>query len=127
MSLGAFEDRSETGSGKNEEQFVRLMVAGGLLRRRRIRKMILAHLLRERGEGGGDEETEESEEGFEGGGEGQKFAHLLIASGLLRRRRIRKVILAHLLRERGEEMEESGSEEGFGRRGGREAHSEAVH
>ena len=99
------------------------LATGGLLRRRRVRKLILAHLLRERMEGA----DEGMEEGF-GGGEEHQLARFLIASGGLHRRRIRKMILAHLLRERGEggeEMEGLGEEE-EGRRGGGEAR-EAVH
>jgi hypothetical protein len=106
------EEGEEVGGG--EHRLARLVIASGILRRRRTRRMILAHLLRERGEGGGfGEEFGETEEP-EFGSPDRKFAKLLIASGILRRRRTRRMILAHLMRERGEEFGEEEGEEGFG-------------
>ena len=96
--------KSKTDEGDEDRNVVRLLVAGGLLRKRRRRKLLLAHLLRERGEGGEDIEAE-GEEFDEDDGEGgdRKFVKALIASGMLRKRRRRKMLLAHLIRERSAE------------------------
>ena len=63
--------------------------------------MLLAHLLRESGEAGEEEDEGQDEDG-EGGGE-HKLARLLIGKGMARRARARRMLLAHLLRERSEE------------------------
>jgi hypothetical protein len=61
--------------------------------------MLLAHLLRERH--GEDEDMGDEEEGMEGGGD-RRLMRLLIGSQILRRQRVRRMLLAHLLRERRE-------------------------
>jgi hypothetical protein len=70
-----------------------------MLRRRRIRRALLAHLLRERRE---EEDEDEDEDEGEGEGEGgeRRMLRLLVGSRLLRRRRMRRALLAHLVRER---------------------------
>ena len=102
------------GGRSPDRKLVRFLIASGILRRRRIRQMVLAHLLRERGEGGerefGAYEGFEGEE--EGGGDDRRIVRQLIASGMLRKRRIRRMLLARLLRERGEFGEEGGEMEG---------------
>jgi len=73
-----------------------------VMRRARARRMLLAHLLRERGEGGEEEDEGEDEYGEGGGGEHQ-LARLLIGKRAMRRGRARRMLVAHLLRERSEE------------------------
>ena len=91
--------------GDEDRKLVRALIASGVLRRRRIRRALVAHLLRERGEQGDIED--EGEDYEETGGEGRdRLVRALIASGLLRNRRRRRMLLAHLRRERGEEEDE---------------------
>lgn len=99
------DDSSESGEGK-ERQIAKLLIASGALRRRRTRRMILAHLMRERGEAEG--EDEDSDDEFAEGGEDRdkQIAKLLIATGVLRRRRTRRMLLGHLARERREGEDE---------------------
>jgi hypothetical protein len=118
------EFEAEEGGGVSDRGIVKFLIASGVLRRRRMRKMILAHLLGERGGMGvesefGEHEGFEGFGGFEGVGEGgvsdRKIARFLIASGILRRRIIRKMVMAHLVREHGEGIEsEFGEHEGVG-------------
>jgi hypothetical protein len=97
---------------------MRLLVGSRVLKRRRVRRALLARLARERDEP--DDEAEESDEeiGAEGGDRERKFLRLLLGSRMLRRRRVRRAILAHLLKQRGEtddeydEGEEGDDEEG---------------
>jgi hypothetical protein len=104
----------EEGGPSSERKIARFLIASGILRRRRVRQMVLAHLLRERREGGeaefGEHEGFEAEE--EGGGEDRRIIRQLVATGVLRKRRIRRMLLARLLRERGEFGEEGGEMEG---------------
>ena len=98
---------------KSERKIARLLIGSRLLRRRRLRNLLIAHLLRERGEAGEEEDEGEDEYGEEGGGGEHKLVRLLIGSRILRRRRVRRMLLGHLLRERGEagEEEDEGEEE----------------
>ena len=43
---GSPDDKTERGG--DDAQLVRKLIAGGMLRRRRLRRLLLAHLLRER-------------------------------------------------------------------------------
>ena len=103
-----FETEDEDGEGEegtgdgDERRIAKLLIGSRLLRRRRLRNLLLAHLLRERGEA--EEEEDEGEEGSDEdeGDSGRRFVRLLIGSRILRRRRARRMLLAHLLRERGE-------------------------
>ena len=86
-------DRDEVGSeggGRDEKQIVRLLIGSRMLRRRRIRNLLLAHLLREGRE-------REDEDGDEGGSEERRLVRLLVAGGAIRRRRVRRLLLALLL------------------------------
>jgi len=69
---------------------VRLLIGSRMLRRRRIRTLLLAHLLRE-----GQER--EDEDGDEGGSEDHRLARLLIGGGIARRGRKRRMLAARLL------------------------------
>lgn len=100
------EDSAENGEGK-DRQLARLLIASGVLRRRRSRRMILGHLMREHGEAEGGEDEDSDDEFAEGGEDRDKqMAKLLIATGMLRRRRTRRMILAHIARERREGEDE---------------------
>ena len=93
---------------------MRLLIGSRLLRRRRLRRMLLAHLLRARGEAQEAGDEDESEDELAEGGDGDhRLMRLLIGSRLLRRRRARRMLLAHLLRERSgaEEEEDEGEAE----------------
>src|SRR6516225_8566006 len=86
---------------ESEGRIARLLIGSRLLRRRRLRNLLITHLLREKGEA--EEENEgEDEYGEESGGGEHRLARLLIGSRVLRCRRVRRMLLAHLLRERGE-------------------------
>jgi hypothetical protein len=78
------------------------LIGSRILRRRRIRRAVLLHLLRERREGEDEDEDEDEGEGDEdeGGGGERRLLRLLVGSRLLRRRRMRRALLAHLARER---------------------------
>lgn len=104
---GEDSDESDEESGEDDGEFARLLVGSRLLRRRRVRRALLAHLIRE--SAGGDEESEESdEESDEDGGDREgRFVRLVIGSRVLRRRRVRRAVLAHLLKARAEAGEES--------------------
>jgi hypothetical protein len=109
--LEGVETEHEGEQGGDESRLVRLLV-GGRIRRRRLRRLLLAHILHDRMEDRG----EEGEEGEEGGtDEERRLVRMLIGTSMMRRRRLRRLILAHLLRERFEERggeEEEGGEEG---------------
>jgi hypothetical protein len=75
--------------------FVRLLIGSRMLRRRRIRTLLMAHLLRERQE-------RDDEDGDEGGSEDHRLARLLIRGRIARRRRLRRLLLAKLLKEQHE-------------------------
>ena len=88
-------------------ELVRALIASKILRRRKVRRAILIHLLKAKAEtefeGSDDSETESDEEtGDEGGGEDREIVRALIASKMLRRRRVRRALLTHLLREKEE-------------------------
>src|SRR6516162_7203987 len=83
-----------------ERRLARLLVGGSMIRRRRLRALLLAHLFRE-----GREEDEEGE-GEEGGrDEERRLVRLMLAGGMVRRRRLRRLLLAHLLGERRHERQ----------------------
>jgi len=63
--------------------------------------MLLAHLLHERGEA--EEEEDEGEDEFaEEGGREHRLMRLLVGRGMRQRKRARRMLMAHLLREREE-------------------------
>ena len=107
--------------GETERRLVRLLIGSRMLRRRRVRRAVIAHLLKERGEGEGDEGEGDEAEGDEDGGEDggveggdteRRLVRLLIGSRMLRRRRVRRALLAHLLKERGEGGGDEDADEG---------------
>jgi hypothetical protein len=89
-----------------EQELVRLMLGGKMLRRHRLRQALLAHILREKGEEEGGSEAEGFEDETESGTDEHKLARLLIGKNIVRRRRLRALMLAHLLREKREAAEE---------------------
>src|SRR5579872_1176751 len=106
-------ETSETGEvGSDEERKLVGMMIGGSRARKRLRRLLLAKLIRSSGEEEGEEG--EAEEGDEGG-EGRQLVRLLIGSRMLRRARIRRLLLAEILRSRGSgEEEEEGEDEDEG-------------
>ena len=82
-----------------DRQVLKMLLGGRGLRRRRLRRLALAHLLREGREGGEGYEGEEDEMEDEGGDERQ-IVRLLLGGRMLRRRKLRRLALAHILRER---------------------------
>lgn len=97
-----FEDEdieSEDEGGEDDRDVARLLIGSRMLRRRRVRRVLLAHLIKQRGEAedieGGD--SDEDFEDDEGGDGDRKFAKLVIGSRILRRRRVRRAVLAKLL------------------------------
>ena len=107
-------DEEDTGTdeegGASDGEVARLLVASRMLRRRRVRRALLAHIIKENA--GGDEETDEGEDEFddEGGRDGA-FIRMVIGSRVLRRRRVRKAVIAHLLKERAGTEDFDGDEE----------------
>ena len=77
--------------GDEERRLARFLIGGSMLRRHRLRRLLLAHLLRTRA--GMREEDEED------GGDEHRLARLLIGGSMLRRRRLRRLLLARLLRD----------------------------
>ena len=63
--------------------------------------MLLAHLLRERDEGG-YEEDEDEDEYAEGGDSEPRLRRLLVGRRVRQHKRARRMLMAHLLREREE-------------------------
>jgi len=76
-----------------ERRALHMLLGGRMLRRRKLRRLALAHLLREGDEGEEDDmEDEDSEE--------RRTLRLLLGGRMLRRRKLRRLALAYLLRER---------------------------
>ena len=110
----------EEGAGE-EHRLARLLVGSRMLRRPRLRRLLVAHLLRERSEADDEGEEGEEYEGEEGVEKERKLARLLIGSRILRRSRVRRALLAHLVRERAEaDDDDDEGEEYEGEEGGRE-------
>src|SRR5215469_484981 len=95
---------------EEERRLLRALIGGDMLRLRRMRRLMLSHLLRDGVEG--DEEDEEEAE--ESGDEDRRLFRLLVATGILRRRGLRRLLVAHL---RGERTEEGGKDEREGEAG----------
>jgi len=77
---------------------MKALVGSGILKRRRARRMLMAHLLNERGEA--EEEDDEGEDEFaEGGDKEHRLIKLVVGSGILKRRRARRMLMTHLRRE----------------------------
>ena len=100
--------------GENDNEFIRLLIGHKMLRRRRVRRALLAYLIKQRSEP--DEDVDVGEDEFEGGEDGSegKFVRMVVGSRLLRRRRVRRALIAHLLKQKAEEGEgfEDEEEEG---------------
>ena len=73
------EDEYGQEGGGGEHKLARLLIGSRILRRGRVRRMLVAHLLRERGEAGEEEDEGEDEYGEEGGGGEHKLARLLLS------------------------------------------------
>ena len=97
---GEGEDEFAEG-GDEEHRLLRLVIGSRILRRRRARRMLLAHLLRERSEAG-EEEDEGEDEFAEGGDKEHRLLRLLVGHRMRQRKRARRLLMGHLLREREE-------------------------
>src|SRR6266404_3917505 len=93
------QETSMTDTTVDDEELVRLAIGGRKVRRQRLSQLALARLL---GLQKGEQEDDESEEelGEEGGDLERRLARLVIGKGVVRRARLRRALLAHLLRER---------------------------
>src|SRR5947208_3271165 len=84
-----------------DREVLRMLLGGRGLRRRRLRRLVLANLLREGREGEEVSEDESEGEGEEeGGGEERQIVRLLLGGRMLRRRKLRRIALAQLLQDR---------------------------
>ena len=94
------EREDEEDGGDREGKFVRMVIGSRVLRRRRVRRAVLAHLLKERADAG-----EESDEDDETIGDGpdleREVARLLVGGRAIKRRRMRGA-LARSLRNGGD-------------------------
>ena len=104
------EEEETTGGGGEDREMLRLLIGSKMLRRRRVRRALLAHLLRSKSEESEGDEGEE-DTGEETGGEGRELVRALIASKILRRRKVRRAILIHLLKTKAESGEFEGSDD----------------
>lgn len=114
-------DNGSAAEGDDEEgQLVRLLTGSRLLKRRRLRRLVLANLLSEHGGEAEEIDEEEAEDDGEAGGDDHELARLLVGNRMLRRHRVRRALLAHLIRQRGATDEETddGEEEFEGEDGG---------
>jgi hypothetical protein len=101
-------------SREKARKLVNLLVVGRMRRHQQLRKLLLAHLIKERAEGAEDED-EEIEGGTDYGGDeeherARKLVNLLVVGRMRRHRQLRKLLLAHLLKERAEGAEEEDDE-----------------
>jgi len=106
------EDTDED-EGGDDRQLARLIIGSRMLRRRRIRRLLIARLIKARSEADEDYEDDDLEDddddiGEEGSDRDRKFMRLLVASRVLRRRRVRRALIAKLLKNRSESEGEFG-------------------
>ena len=94
-------EEGEEGGSNPERRLVRLLVGGRMRRNRRLRRLLLAHLLKERMEGGEEDEGEDiDDEGEDEGSErARKLVGLLVVGRMRRHRQLRRLLAAHLARE----------------------------
>jgi hypothetical protein len=97
--------------GDWERRLVRLMIGKGLVRRARLRRLLLAHLLRDK-VGEEEEDEDEKDGGADVEHEDRHLVRLLIGRNVVRRRRLRRLLLAHLLQEKVGEEDEGGEDDG---------------
>ena len=81
-----------------DRRVLKMLLGGRGMRRSKLRRLAVAHLLHEGREGYENEEDETEEEG--GGNEERQIVRLLFGGRMLRRNKLRKLAIAHLLRER---------------------------
>jgi hypothetical protein len=101
------EDVGEEESGDEDRKLLRLVLGSRILRKRRVRRALIAKLLRDRSgaetdDDELDDDVDESDDdvGEEGGDSERKFLRLLVGSRILRKRRVRRALLAKLLKDR---------------------------
>jgi hypothetical protein len=105
------EGRAEGDGGGMERKLLGFVIGRGL-RRRRLRQMLLAELIRSRGEESADEDEDEDDgrDESDGGSMERKLLAFVIGRGM-RRRRLRRMLIAQLIRSRGEESDEESEDE----------------
>jgi len=117
------ESGGEEDEGERDHRLLRLLIGSRMLRRGRARRMLLAHLLREKGESEEESGDSDDEIGEDEGDDDHRLLRALIASRVLRHRRARRMLLAHLLRKKaGVEHEYEEGEEDMGEDGGDKEH-----
>jgi len=101
------EDVGEEESGDEDRKLLRLVLGSRILRKRRVRRALIAKLLKNRSgaetdDDEFDDDVDESDDdiGEEGGDSERKFLRLLVGSRILRKRRVRRALIAKLLRDR---------------------------
>jgi predicted transcriptional regulator len=105
-------EESEDGGNDPGRRLVRLLVGGRMRRNSRLRRLLLAHLLKERMEASEEDEGEDiDDESDEGSERAHKLVRLLVVGRMRRHVQLRRMLLAHLLKERMEASEEDGDEE----------------
>jgi len=98
------EDVGEEESGDEDRKLLRLVLGSRILRKRRVRRALIAKLLRDRSgaeteDDDADDDTDD-DDGEEGGDSERKFLRLLVGSRILRKRRVRRALIAKLLKDR---------------------------
>src|SRR4030095_4056180 len=86
--------------GRDDEDLAKILAGGKMVRGKRLRRLLIARLLRDRGDDEGDTVEDIDEEG--GGDEDHRLARLLVGRGA-RRRRLRRLLVAGLIRNRAED------------------------
>jgi hypothetical protein len=105
------DEGSAEGDGGGIERKLLAFVIGRGLRRRRLRQMLLAQVIRSRGEESEDEDDDDEDDGDgAGGGMERKLLGFMIGRGM-RRRRLRRMLLAQVIRSRGEESDDDSEDE----------------
>jgi hypothetical protein len=96
-SAGGDEDEGDEefddDTSDREGNFVRLVIGSRILKRRRVRRAVLAHLLKERAD---SDDTDEESEGEEDADLERAVARLLVGRRVVRHRRMRRALAAHL-------------------------------
>ena len=97
------EETTEEG-GDDDRQLVKALLGSRMLKRRRLRRVLLAHLIKARSASEADDELDDDNDEDvgeeESGDEDRKLLRLVLGSRILRKRRVRRALIAKLLRDR---------------------------
>src|SRR5678815_2347347 len=86
--------------GGEEGRALRVLLGGRILRKKRIRRALLAHLLRQ------EDEVEDNEVDDEEGGDEQQLLRLIVGGRAMKRRKLKQLTIAQLLRNRDDDEDE---------------------